>query len=144
MARPTFTRPTWSIRTRVVILLLAPLLPLLGMWLFSTGTSLSAAGKLLDAKTNADEIGLTASQTVFYLQSERKMSAVLVTTGQADPALKGMRQDVDKSIADIRVRTATSAVQDAESAQTKHYLAELMTAFEQLPSARAAIDTRQS
>ena len=143
MLRPTFARPTWSIRSRVVILLLAPLVPLLGMWVFSTGISLSAAGNLLDAKTNGDEIGLPASNTVYFLQSERKLSAIFVTTGQADPALKTGRKDVDASIADLRVRTAKPSAQDAASPQTKHYLAELMTALEQLPSARAAIDTRQ-
>src|SRR4051812_30113141 len=130
MPRPILPRPPRSIRSRVVILLLAPLLPLLGMWVFSTSISLSSAGNLLDAKTNADEIGLPASLTVFRLQAERKMSAVFVTTGQADPALKTIRQDVDSSIADLRVRTAKSAVSSAESPETKHYLAELMTAFE--------------
>jgi hypothetical protein len=95
VARPTFARRTWSIRSRVVLLLLAPLLPLVGMWAFSTSLSLSSAGNLLNAQTNADEIGLPASLVVFQLQAERKMSAVFVTTGQADPALKAKRQEVD-------------------------------------------------
>jgi signal transduction histidine kinase len=143
MARPTFTRRTWSIRTRVIVLLLAPLLPLLGMWAFSTAVSLSSAGNLLDAQTNADEIGLPASQVVFDLQAERKMSAVFVTTGQADPELKARRQVVDNDIADLRVRAAKPSVQDAETPETKQYLTELMAAFEQLPTGRASVDTRQ-
>jgi len=143
MARPTFARRTWSIRSRVVVLLLAPLLPLLGMWAFSTGISLSTAGNLLDAQTNADELGLPASLVVFNLQAERKMSAVFVTTAQADPALKAKRQEVDASIADLRVRAAKDDVLSAETPSTKHYLTELMAAFDQLPTGRAAVDTRQ-
>jgi signal transduction histidine kinase len=143
MARPTFARRTWSIRSRVVVLLLAPLLPLLGMWAFSTAVSLSAAGNLLDAQTNAEEIGLPASQVVFDLQAERKMSAAFVTTGQADADLKPRRQVVDKDIADLRVRAAKSGVRDAMPPETQNYLTELTAAFDQLPTARAAIDTRQ-
>lgn len=143
MARPTFARRTWSIRSRVVVLLLAPLLPLLGMWAFSTAVSLSAAGNLLDAQTNAEEIGFPASQVVFDLQAERKMSAAFVTTGQADPDLKPRRQVVDRDIADLRVRAAKSDVQEAMTPETRQYLTELMAAFDQLPTARAAIDTRQ-
>lgn len=143
MARPTFARRTWSIRSRVVVLLLAPLLPLLGMWAFSTGISLSSAGNLLDAQTNADELGLPASLVVFHLQAERKMSAVFVTIGQTDPALKAKRQEVDAAIADLRLRAAKPAVQDAQTPRTKQYLAELMSAFDQLPTGRASVDTRQ-
>src|SRR5262249_24367872 len=143
MARPTFTRRTWSIRTRVIVLLLAPLLPLLGMWAFSTAVSLSSAGNLLDAQTNADEIGLPASQVVFDLQAERKMSAVFVTTGQAGPELKARRHVADNHIAALRVRTAKPSVQDAGTPETKQYLTDLMAAFEQLPTGRASVDTRQ-
>jgi signal transduction histidine kinase len=143
MPRPTFSRPTMSIRSRVVLLLLAPLLPLLGMWTFSTSVSLASASNLLDAKRSAEEIALPTSAVVVQLQAERKMSAVFVTTGQTNPELKAKRAQVDRTIASLKTRTAADDVQSAASSETKHYLAEVLTAFEQLPSGRAAIDTRQ-
>jgi signal transduction histidine kinase len=143
MAWPTFARRTWSIRSRVVVLLLAPLLPLLAMWTLSTAVSISSANDLLDAQTNADEIALPASLVVFDLQAERKTSAVFVTTGRPDPELQARRQVVDKDIAALRVRAAKQSVRDAQTPEAERYLTELMAAFDQLPTARASVDTRQ-
>src|SRR5215218_6619088 len=87
-----------SIRARILILLLAPLLPLLGIWFFSTNESFSSALDLLNSRTTADDAGVPANVVLIEIQAERKMSVVHL--GQTvPPSLVAQRQRTDEAIA---------------------------------------------
>ena len=65
-----------SIRARILVLLLAPLLPLLGIWFSSTYESFGSALDLLDSRTTADDAGVPANVVLTEIQAERKLSVV--------------------------------------------------------------------
>jgi len=142
MARPLLLRRSWSIRSRVLLLLLAPLLPLVGMWAFSTSLSVSAASNLLDAQTNAENAALPVGEVVYSLERERKLSAQLVSgdTSVVDK-LKEQRSGTDSTVARQRQLAEGDALRSAASAVTLQHLDEVMTALESLPTVRASVDT---
>jgi signal transduction histidine kinase len=145
MPTPFFLRRRRSIRSRIGILLLAPLVPLLGMWAFSTSISLASALNLLNAKTNAEEAVLPASEVVYQLQLERKLSTRFVSgDGRVEQELKSQREQTDVAIADLRRLAGGDSLRHAASAVTAQHLAAVLKALEGLPTGRAVIDTRQS
>ncbi|NUT34560.1 MAG: hypothetical protein HOV79_15965 [Hamadaea sp.] len=126
----------------MLVLLLAPLLPLAGMWVFSTWLSVTAAANLLDAQTNAEDAGLPASQIVFELQHERKFSSQLVS-GDATVGedLKRQRELTDVAVTEQRRLAEGDALRESASQTTLTNMAELLKSLEGLPTLRASVDT---
>jgi len=142
MLRPLLSRRSWSIRSRVVLLLMAPLVPLIGMWAFSTALSISAAGNLLDAQTNAEDAALPVGGVVYALELERKLSSQLVSGDTSVVGeLKKQRASTDAAAAEQRRLANGENLRAAASAITMQHLAELLTSLEQLPTVRASVDT---
>lgn len=133
---------TWSIRSRVLVLLLAPLLPLAGMWVFSTWLSVSAAANLLDAQTNAENAALPTGAVVYSLEKERKLSAQLVS-GDASVAemLKEQRSGTDATVSKLRQLAVGDDLRNAASATTLRHVDDMLTALGSLPTTRASVDT---
>ncbi|MEV6969518.1 nitrate- and nitrite sensing domain-containing protein [Hamadaea sp. NPDC051192] len=142
MNRPLFLRRTWTIRSRVLLLLLAPLLPLVGMWAFSTTLSVSAAGNLLDAETNANNAALPAGAVAYYLERERKLSTQLLA-GDSSVAgsLKEQRANTDRQVAKLRQLAGSDDLRSSASATALQRVGEMLTALDSLPTARASVDT---
>jgi signal transduction histidine kinase len=142
MHRPLLSWPSWSIRSRIALLLLAPLVPLVGMWAFSTSLSVSAATNLLDAQTNAQDAALPVGQVVYSLELERKLSSQLVS-GDASVVdeLKEQRAGTDTAVAEQRRLAEGENLRDAATAVTMQHLTEVMTALQSLPTVRASVDT---
>ncbi|NUR25878.1 MAG: hypothetical protein HOV83_08540, partial [Catenulispora sp.] len=133
-----------SIRSRVLLLLLAPLLPLIGIWVFSTTQTVGTATNLLDGQTMADHIGLPTSEVVFQLQKERKLSTRFAG-GDAQVAgdLKAQRMQTDVSVAALKGEAGSSAVVDTAGDQAMAGIQTLIKALETLPAERAAVDTKR-
>jgi signal transduction histidine kinase len=130
-----------SIRARVLTLLLAPLLPLLGMWAFSTTETVSTALNLFDAKTNIDRAGDPANKVVEALQLERKLTLLYVSEkAHSGNALTDQRRATDAAITDFHKQTDSSELQNAASALTKDFIQQTNTALNALPEGRASID----
>ncbi|MCP2326921.1 signal transduction histidine kinase [Hamadaea flava] len=142
MNRPLFLRRTWTIRSRVLLLLLAPLLPLVGMWAFSTTLSVSAAGNLLDAETSANNAALPTGAVAYSLERERKLSSQLVSgdTGVAG-ALKDQRSGTDSTVAKLKQFAEGEDLRDSASPAAMRRIDEMLTALGSLPTARASVDT---
>ncbi|NUR72799.1 MAG: HAMP domain-containing protein [Hamadaea sp.] len=142
MNRPLLLRRTWTIRSRVLLLLLAPLLPLVGMWAFSTSLSVSAAGNLLDAQTNAENGALPAGAVAYYLEQERKQSAQLLGgDSSVAGALKDQRARTDQQVAKLRQLAEGDDLQSSASPAALQRIGEMLTALDSLPTARASVDT---
>ncbi|WP_155371830.1 sensor histidine kinase [Catellatospora vulcania] len=144
MPRRVFSQQSWSIRSRVMLLLLAPLVPLIGMWLLGTTASLGPATNLLDVKSGVDMFGTPAYELVSELQAERALSMRLVSGGAgAATELDTQRAETDAALAEFRRLTGSDDAESAASALTRQHLAAVGKALEELPLGRAVVDTRQ-
>ncbi|GIG02799.1 sensor histidine kinase [Catellatospora citrea] len=144
MPRRFFSQQSWSIRSRVMLLLLAPLVPLLGMWLFSTAVTVGPAANLLDVKSGVDMFGQPAYELVSELQAERALSMRFLSGGAgAATELATQRGETDTALAEFRRLTGSEDAEAAASALTRQHLAAVDKALEELPVGRAVVDTRQ-
>ena len=51
----------WSIRAKIILLVVPPLASLLALWIFTTAVLLGPALDLLDVRTNRDQASLPAA-----------------------------------------------------------------------------------
>lgn len=134
-------RRGFSIRARILTLLLAPLLPLLGMWAFSTTETLGTALNLVDANTNIDKAGEPVNRVIEALQQERKLSLLYVSEQEhAGGALTDQRKATDDAVSEFRRLTNSSDLQSAANPVTRQYLTLTNTALDGLSEGRTAID----
>ncbi len=133
----------WTIRAKILTLLLLPVVPLLAMWMFTTGATLGPALNLFSAVTNLQSAGQPATALIDRLQVERQTSMSWVG-GRHDTATKNAltaaRARTDAAVATYRRDTATSTFHRAESDTTRGYLGVLDTALDRLTAQRSAID----
>src|SRR5258706_4426445 len=79
---------TWSIRAKIIAVLLVPLVTLVAMWMLATWVTLGPGLNLVDAQDNLSQIGKPGQTLIAELQAERKLSFGYVATGRRDlPAL---------------------------------------------------------
>ncbi|GAA1623368.1 sensor histidine kinase [Catellatospora bangladeshensis] len=126
-----------------MLLLLVPLVPLAGMWLFSTSITLGAATNLMDVKSGVDLFGKPAYDLVTQLQAERALSVRFVGSTGAQVELADQRAGTDAALAEFRRLTGSEDARDAASPLTRQHLDAVGKALEELPLGRAVVDTRQ-
>ena len=73
----------WSIRAKIILLVVPPLASLLALWIFATVVLLGPALDLLDIKTNRDQASLPAAALINDLQKERAASLVFIGAQRA-------------------------------------------------------------
>lgn len=138
-------RRQWSIRAKIVALLLAPLIPLLVMTVFTVAVTLGPATNLRNARTSVDGAGFPAAILATQLQQERALSVVYTSTPTRRPEtaalLSTARAATDTAIANLTTSTTTPKFLDAESTLTRSSLAKLRTALDDLTTDRRAVDT---
>jgi signal transduction histidine kinase len=134
----------WSIRARILTLLLAPLVPLLAMLVFATSVALGPAVNLRNARTSTDAAALPAAQLVLRLEAERQLSAIVVSTPSPVPvmisALTDARAESDAALGVLENSTSTPAFRGAANAETLTDLASLRTALGKMQPARTGVD----
>ena len=142
------TRRGFSIRAKIVALLLAPLLPLATMSAFAVSIAMGPAKNLADAKTSVDAAGVPTAYVLILLEVERAHSVQYVSTKGHQPsdtqALLQAQQATDGRIADLAKLTSTKSFQDAANDRTKAALARLNDALAKMPAARKAVATGES
>ncbi|MEV4411054.1 nitrate- and nitrite sensing domain-containing protein [Catellatospora sp. NPDC049609] len=127
-----------------MLLLLVPLVPLTGMWLFSTSVTLGAAANLMDVKSGVDLFGKPAYDLVTQLQAERALSVRFVGGGAgAQVELTDQRAGTDAALAEFRRLADGEQGRDEASPLTRQHLDAVRKAMEDLPLGRAVVDTRQ-
>jgi signal transduction histidine kinase len=127
-----------SIRFKIFLLLLLPLLSLSALWGFVLNLTMGDAQSLLRANTLYQTIGVTSTDLGLQLQAERVRSAQALTTRELNEALGGQRARTDQSVSEFRqsVAQAGSAIGDDLRAP----LGTLMSALDRLGTIRADID----
>lgn len=127
-----------SIRFKIFLLLLLPLLSLSALWGFVLNLTMGDAQSLLRANTLYRTLGVSSTDLGLQLQAERVRSAEALTTRELTEVLGAQRARTDKSVTDFRqaVTDAGSAVND----DLRLPLSGLNTALDRLGSIRSDID----
>ena len=127
-----------SIRFKIFLLLLLPLLSLSALWGFALNLTVGDGAALLEANTLYQTVGVTSTDLGLQLQAERAQSAVAVTTRQLTQALGGQRVATDRSLAAYKksIVEAGGAIND----ELRGPLDTLGTQLDRLSSIRADID----
>jgi signal transduction histidine kinase len=149
-----------SVRTKILALLLAPLMALVALWIVATAATLDAARSLTAAQTYRDYARTPAERLIDQLQQERKLSIVYLGARRAEAtaraeaapkpdatgpkpdqkALTDQRNRTDAALAAYRKRVSSGELADAANDLTKQRLRDLAAALETLPAARETID----
>ncbi|GAA0734005.1 sensor histidine kinase [Dactylosporangium roseum] len=135
---------TWSIRAKIIALLLPPIASLVGMWIFATSLTAGAAFAVFDSKTYYELTGKPSETVIVELQRERKLSLVYIASGRvegqpATTALAEQRTKTDKAVADFRGRAERQDVQDALPKLARSRLREVLTSLDQLTGGRTGV-----
>jgi signal transduction histidine kinase len=119
------------------------LLPLVGIWVFSTAGSFESAVSLLNAKVEADNAGTPSNPVLVAVQAERKLSMAYVSLLKDKPALTIERERTDAAIADFRRLSTSDTLQNTIGDLTRYHLNRLNEALDKLKAARGAIDRNE-
>jgi signal transduction histidine kinase len=132
-------RRNWSIRSRIVALVLPPMFMFVTYWLIGTLASGIASVNLLNAEEARTGVLDPGATVVTELQRERQLTAAAIAgRGDAPAGLREQRTRTDAAVADFR-RRATNADGVSDRAATR--VSESVTAFDSLGATRATVDT---
>ncbi|WP_238010388.1 nitrate- and nitrite sensing domain-containing protein [Dactylosporangium sp. AC04546] len=139
---------TWSIRAKIITLLVPPLASLVVMWIFATSLTAGAAFELFNSQTYYELTGKPSESVIVELQRERKLSVVAIAAGRTEgsPAVSALTEQRAKSneaIADFRSRAEDGDLQDALPETARGRLQEVLTALEQVEPSRTAVTLGQ-
>jgi signal transduction histidine kinase len=134
-----------SLRLRLLVLLLVPLLSLAALWAFAAYlTSRDALGKY-EASTTYEKVAMPGTTLAAALQQERVAAAVLMNTG--DQNRRGVitaRAGTDAAQAGFRRSALSDSARRTMSGTTRRRLDDLLTQLDGLAGVRARIDSRTS
>src|SRR3954471_10354333 len=132
-----------SLRLRLLVLLLVPLLSLAALWSFAAYlTSRDALGKY-EASTTYDKVATPGVMLASALQKERVAAAVFVATGGQDRRdLTPARTSTDVAQAAFRKSALSDVARRTMSGTTRRRLDGLLTQLDGLAGVRARTDAR--
>src|SRR6185369_7179153 len=131
----------WSIRSKIIVLVVPPLVSLLALWIFATSVMLGPALDLLDIRTNSSESGRPAAALLTELEFERKASLVYLGSGRTDlRPLTEQRTKTDSAAATFRTRATGEKLQDAANDLTKQRIKDVLGALDRLVDGRQNVD----
>lgn len=133
----------WSIRSKIVALVTAPIAALLTLWIFATTLTLGPALSLLDAQTLLDKIGRPGEALVAELQHERRLSLIYLAGRADDGGLGAQRKRTDEAVAAFRRSAGSKELRDSASPLLRRRLDQMFTALDILPAGRGFIDRRE-
>src|SRR5262245_26014348 len=93
---------SWSIRAKIVSLVLIPLVTLVGMWALATYVTVIPGLELFQGKSAPDNIGRPGGGVLIQIQAERKVSITYLAGGRKNTAaLTTQRANTDTAIDDF-------------------------------------------
>ena len=132
---------SWSVRNKIVALLLVPLVSLVVLWAVAVNETVGTALDLTAARTYHDHARLPGEELVSQLQRERRLSVVYLGAGRTEPeSLADQRARTDGALARLRRQTSTEDFTDAAGPLVRQRLRELLDALDTLGAAREIID----
>ena len=134
----SLTSRSWSIRAKIISLLLVPLVALIGMWGLATYVTLGPGLDLLKGQDNLTNIATPAGNLLAELQAERKLSVTYLAAIRRDSAaLTAQRARTNTTLDAFRQIAGPDNYVTALTASRK---SELLTKLQTLPKLRATID----
>ncbi len=134
-----------SVQLRVTLLVLVPLVFLVGIFSYTTTTSVSSALALIRSNVMVDDLGQPVAHLQVALTDERAETSVYYArpTAAALGALEQGQAATDRAVASLTAATDSSAVRQSASAAGKQAIGALRASLAGLTSLRAKI-TNQS
>jgi signal transduction histidine kinase len=134
----------WSIRSKIIALVVVPLSALLALWIFATVLTAGPAVNLLSARTLLDTVGNPGEVLVGELQRERRASVVYLSDVHATTdALTAQRAATDRAAADFRSAASSNEAQDAASPALRSRISQILLDLNALPGNRKYVDIRR-
>lgn len=134
-----------SIRFKIFLLLLLPLLMLSAMWGFALKLTVGDGLVLLNSKTLYDTIGVTSTDLGTQIQAERALTAQVLSNGQTQsPALTAQQAKTVASADKFKKTALDESVRDAMSDELMAPLDALLSSLDRLPSIRDAVAVGRS
>ncbi|MFC4059614.1 nitrate- and nitrite sensing domain-containing protein [Planomonospora corallina] len=136
--------PGRPIRFRITALLLVPIVSLVALWGFAASLTAGDGMRLLEITTLVDGVATPSERAVIELQNER-LHSVRYLNGRSDQdTLVRQRLESDQSLAAFRRLARSESVRETISADMQIRLTTLFSELDQLPAARALVDSRSA
>ncbi|TDC57793.1 sensor histidine kinase [Actinomadura sp. KC345] len=133
-----------SIRARITLLVLVPLLALASLWVFITGVTYGDAHQLLQSRDFQQKTVLPTQRLIDGLQKERRLS--MAALGGARPAdqgpLRTQRQATDKAVREVRAGSRDQGLRDSILPRVVERMDGLVGRLGDLRGLRAGVDDR--
>ncbi len=133
----------WSIRSKIIALVMVPLTALLVLWIFATTLTAGPAFNLLSAQQLLTNVGNPGEVLVSELQRERRMTVEFLSgTGPVPGRLDAQRTETDRAAADFRRTAAGDDARGAASDELNDRIAQVLSELDGLPDQRAHVNDR--
>ncbi|MBB2908891.1 signal transduction histidine kinase [Streptosporangium becharense] len=127
-----------SIRFKIFLLLLLPLLSLSAMWGFVLNLTVGDGVSLLRAADLYQSVGLTSTELGLQLQAERTQASVVVSSRESVSGVGEQRARTDRAAEAFRKASADG---DSGSPELRASLTGLLRQLDRLPAIRAGVDS---
>jgi signal transduction histidine kinase len=132
-----------SIRRKIVVLLMVPLLSLVSIWAFATYITGREAQELLYVVNTVDEVGDPAQEAAQAVQRERRQVLIYLADPRSSDALtrlKKVQKDTDKQIRKVRANSRDATMRSNLSGNAQASLDRMLEEFAQLGGIRGKVE----
>ncbi|WP_433249199.1 sensor histidine kinase [Streptosporangium sp. CA-135522] len=131
-----------SIRFKIFLLLLLPLLSLSALWGFVLNLTVGDGAALLRANNLYQSVGITSTDLGLQLQAERAQSSVAITSRVLTSGIGEQRGRTDRAVEKFRAAALSDG--DSQGPELRASLETLLHQLDRLPAIRAGIDSGRS
>ncbi|WP_344438087.1 sensor histidine kinase, partial [Actinomadura bangladeshensis] len=132
-----------SIRARITLLVLVPLLALASLWAFLTGITYGEAHQLLQSRQFQEKAVLPTQRLVDALQKERRLSMAELGGARSDPGgMRTQREATDAASAEVRAGARDGGLRGAIQPEVVRKLDDLVGRLGAVASIRREVDER--
>ncbi|MEU5990971.1 nitrate- and nitrite sensing domain-containing protein [Spirillospora sp. NPDC047418] len=132
-----------SIRARITLLVLVPLMALASLWVFLTGITYGEAHQLLQSRQFQQKTVLPTQRLVDALQKERRLSMAALGGARSDPGgMRTQREATDAASAEVRAGARDGGLRGAIQPEVVRKLDDLVGRLGTVTSIRRAVDER--
>jgi signal transduction histidine kinase len=132
---------SWSIRAKIVSLVLIPLVTLVGMWALATYVTVIPGLQLFQGKSALDNIGRPGGALLAEIQAERKVSIAYLAGGRRNAAaLTAQRATTDTAITSFEQVAGSPDTLGGSNALTVSKLTTLLSTLDNIGRIRGTVD----
>lgn len=131
-----------SIRSKIIIMLVVPLVALAALWVFTVGQAIDSALDLRTATVTGEQVGWPGDQLIRALQAERSRTQEYIARGRRNAYhMRTQRVATDRAIATFRKLAGGYNAAGVGSDATRARIRETLTSLAELSRIRATVDT---